>query len=1136
MYNLYIMASDPEKTELLFKEFVGVVNVRQNDPFNSGDHKYPFRSYVTNESIFSNNIPADLSNITYTSFGQTLYGSTALDASFANSGAVLGISYEIPGTDLVFYYKAEMTQPSPNTNKTWYIDDGDGLFNSLMKDSIPFLYDATQKKSYLQTLWSNSGTNSLDVYESPLFWLMDYQSGFIEMYGDQQDVTDWITINGTPRLSFIKYNGPKGASGGGGGGGDASFNNLDVSNNLIVNNTQFLQKLGPQQLSLSSGVNYYKIANVIMSTDPSVGSGPTVCSGRFTIKIENDTITTIEFIAGFYSDDFTLPSTPSTVKPFIKVIYSNGEDIIQNSINYIGIGLNTSGGTPLESTIDLLIGITGSGIIANNSVVRLYQNNEGTTSNTGDYRDWTLESSFIAIPTLVFTTSYTIYKQLKLDTFNDISYATGTSLAMSSLDSETFMGNVNVGEKITVLNGLDISGQINMLNPSTIINGNTIDFSGAIKVRELGTFDNSLNVNGFTTLKDVFTQNITTKPFATIDNSLGHVKTYQLSTEFLYPANVFYPNTIRIQKADLKFDNAAGIGGHIIDLSAITSDGDNLLLNGGLEFNNASDISNTIVNLNSIYPSEISGNDILNIYGDLDMSNNDIINVNRIKATIIEANNQSIDISGNLDMNNNDILNTTKVETDNIETNNSSKLNILSDISMANTDIYLNNRDIINVEKMDVSYINIRGTNSSSSNIYGTGNGTLQWDPSSLFIGNINDNIIRSIIGSSYVLGDSVYLSNGSSKSNVTSSSNNYIGVLDNSGIDIVAKTGKEVFIKSGTGSKTTFSVGTSSVLDLYSTYNEDKVGHKFYIPGADLSAIVIGGNVPTGTEYILKNIGSTATDEDSPTNTQAVELQAPIYWLENGWNDASKYSKERIIMGSELKFDIFNAYLTANWPSASSFGAFPLYTNSDTFFRIWDSSYGSPANGVIASLGVMTALYRRTNSSSELIPADYSQKVTMPRDGWLTGVNIDVPFGVNKLSDILDVSGTAVLQIITNGLGKFDNGTSLQTMEHIVLDTVTQTNIIDGKIDNGWNISLEPKKWVFIPKGRDLSQSLKLRMRPNSDTTLGAPFTSANCAKVRYGSIADSGSYSTSWSQSAVQGYMTVWCPPREGIPYKNY
>lgn len=240
------MASDPEKTELLFKEFVGVVNVRQNDPFNSGDHKYPFRSYVTNESIFSNNIPADLSNITYTSFGQTLYGSTALDASFANSGAVLGISYEIPGTDLVFYYKAEMTQPSPNTNKTWYIDDGDGLFNSLMKDSIPFLYDATQKKSYLQTLWSNSGTNSLDVYESPLFWLMDYQSGFIEMYGDQQDVTDWITTNGTPRLSFIKYNGPKGASGGGGGGGDASFNNLDVSNNLIVNSTQFLQKIGPK--------------------------------------------------------------------------------------------------------------------------------------------------------------------------------------------------------------------------------------------------------------------------------------------------------------------------------------------------------------------------------------------------------------------------------------------------------------------------------------------------------------------------------------------------------------------------------------------------------------------------------------------------------------------------------------------------------------------------------------------------------------------------------------------------------------------------------------------------------------------------------------------------------------------------
>lgn len=75
----------------------------------------------------------------------------------------------------------------------------------------------------------------------------------------------------------------------------------------------------------------------------------------------------------------------------------------------------------------------------------------------------------------------------------------------------------------------------------------------------------------------------------------------------------------------------------------------------------------------------------------------------------------------------------------------------------------------------------------------------------------------------------------------------------------------------------------------------------------------------------------------------------------------------------------------------------------------------------------------------------------------------------------------------------------------------------------------------MFIRKGRDLSQSLKLRMRPNIDTTGGNQFTSANCAKVRYGSIVDGGIIEN-WSQSAVQGYMTVWCPPREGITYKNY
>ena len=60
--------------------------------------------------------------------------------------------------------------------------------------------------------------------------------------------------------------------------------------------------------------------------------------------------------------------------------------------------------------------------------------------------------------------------------------------------------------------------------------------------------------------------------------------------------------------------------------------------------------------------------------------------------------------------------------------------------------------------------------------------------------------------------------------------------------------------------------------------------------------------------------------------------------------------------------------------------------------------------------------------------------------------------------------------------------------------------------------------------------------MRPNIDTTGGNAFTTANCAKVRYGGIVDGGSYSENWSQSAVQGHMTVWCPPREGITYKNY
>ena len=60
-------------------------------------------------------------------------------------------------------------------------------------------------------------------------------------YGEPVAYPNGIQLNTTQelRLSFIKYTG-KGAAGSGGGGGDASFNNVDISGNLILKGQNLL--------------------------------------------------------------------------------------------------------------------------------------------------------------------------------------------------------------------------------------------------------------------------------------------------------------------------------------------------------------------------------------------------------------------------------------------------------------------------------------------------------------------------------------------------------------------------------------------------------------------------------------------------------------------------------------------------------------------------------------------------------------------------------------------------------------------------------------------------------------------------------------------------------------------------------
>lgn len=871
-----------------------------------------------------------------------------------------------------------------------------------------------------------------------------------------------------------------------------------------------------------------------MSTLSTPVSGSTVCSGRFIIKAENNLNVSLEFIAGFYCDNFTLNTFPTNLKPFIKVLSSNGEDLISKSINFIAIGIDAQGGIgPISSNIELVLGFSSSAfpLVINNASVRLYQNNEG--KDTGTYRDWSLDSDFInysAFNPGTGASFYNIYKQLNLDKFNDISYATGTSMAMSSLDSETFMGNVNVGEKLTVLNGIDISGDINIIDPTGIlnINGGTIDLAGNLKIQQDTIIDGSLNVNGNTYLNDPVQINdkVTVKSGAHIDASNSIVKVAYLDGP-LIAVDKIHPNgsssslgsgVIGLYSNNLKFMS----NGVVTDLSYIVAKDSMLNISGGLTF--VSDLSsvNIIRGLSTIQPILGPGGDLI-IQANTSFDDNNLSNIDIIIPGPTQSN--ILTISGDLYfLPTGDISNVDHLTVKRIMASSGSDIIVNSDLSM-NGDINMNDNNINDVNDTNINNINIRGTNLYFKNIYGTEQGSAGFDPSGLIIENRYNLDLKSSQGNIYGLSDSIILSNNSTESTTNT---NYLQIRDGSGIKIVTKVNNPIELNAvGPNNEINITVGGNGVVDYKTLYIDDKVGHNFSQRGIiDISQFVILNNLPTGTEYVANNIGSNVKDTDS--KTQVVNCEIPTYWLENGWNVDPSYSRQLLMLGSQIKYDIYNNYLTGPVVSSDPTGAIkPTYNTQASSYRYWDSTVGSAPIGDIAIFTPFT--YIATGTS--LIPARTTIKEKILRDGWITGFSLKWPWGSGGGGSILDISGTAKLIFYTTGVGKYDNGGTLSNMGKIDLYTFTSSN--QSNLGDGLTISLNPRDWIYIEAETDLNNIFKIRLESGQSNSLA--FSATNNVGIRFGAIAD-GALNVSYSESSVRGSVYIWSPPNAYPSYKNY
>ena len=463
------MASNDQKTELFFKTFNNTVNADQGQSFAAIDNKYPFRDYVLNESIFSNDIPSNIADFSVNYFGTDYYGIAALDLS--NSGVLpggtaqpLGISYELPGTNLKYYYKVELDFALANNFQTWYLPTDDiSSNNSLLRDSIPFNYDS-EFKSYFPALYDNSGATAYGLYSNTVPWLMDYKSGFIEYYTASnilaQNIYNAPPPNGTnngigngkPRFSFVKYIGAKGASGGGGGGGgDASFNIIDVSN-IILDGNNLMQKFSAEPwdtglppitvLPPSPVTKEFIIAEVDEPTANALG--------YFTIQLGESQWQNITFLAG-------ISNSPAT--PVIKVL----SNIIKGDYGFNNLNIIQDANTAifyLTTTVDITS--NGSPIFAGGLNVTLVNNNENLTS-IPPLKNWSL--IFQELP---IGQPYTRLIDLSLNLIP------AENKGMTSQD-EYFNRNIYLGPRSVIFP--DPGNQVPIINPT-----GTVDICGGLFV------------------------------------------------------------------------------------------------------------------------------------------------------------------------------------------------------------------------------------------------------------------------------------------------------------------------------------------------------------------------------------------------------------------------------------------------------------------------------------------------------------------------------------------------------------------------------------------------------------------------------------------------------------------------------
>ena len=127
-----------------------------------------------------------------------------------NSLTSTSFSQNYPDDHIEFYKNIELTAVPGSNSRVWYKLDNSG--NNILADTLNFKFDDTNS-TYLMRVKYNNGVvyinNAINSY--PLFWVLDNQSGYLQLYSTTAQLASNANIpTNPPKISYFKYVGKKG--------------------------------------------------------------------------------------------------------------------------------------------------------------------------------------------------------------------------------------------------------------------------------------------------------------------------------------------------------------------------------------------------------------------------------------------------------------------------------------------------------------------------------------------------------------------------------------------------------------------------------------------------------------------------------------------------------------------------------------------------------------------------------------------------------------------------------------------------------------------------------------------------------------------------------------------------------------